>query len=94
MRSFPSPDLDVIQLEELPEQWRRARIAWLCKELPAHKQSTFVRILNDQRKWITQDDATYVTFHCMRIRENESAFRVSCFLIYAVCLIACEFMEH
>jgi hypothetical protein len=88
MRSFPSPELDVIQLEELPEQWRRARIAWLCKELPAHKHSTFVRILNGQRKWITQDDATYVVVHCMRIRENESAFRVSSFLIYACSLFA------
>ncbi|TVU28143.1 hypothetical protein EJB05_19652, partial [Eragrostis curvula] len=29
-----SPELEVFELEELPEQWRRSRIAWLCKELP------------------------------------------------------------
>lgn len=77
MRSFPSPELEVKELEELPEQWRRSKIAWLCKELPSYKHSTFVRILNAQRKWITQDDATYVAVHCMRIRENEASFRVS-----------------
>ncbi|CAL9038455.1 unnamed protein product [Musa banksii] len=76
MKSFPSPELEVKELEELPEQWRRSKIAWLCKELPSYKHSTFVRILNAQRKWITQDDATYVTIHCMRIRENEASFRV------------------
>ena len=65
------------ELEELPEQWRRSRIAWLCKELPAYKHSTFTRILNAQRKWITQEDATYVAVHCLRIRNNDAAFRVS-----------------
>ncbi|RWV87965.1 hypothetical protein BHE74_00044033 [Ensete ventricosum] len=77
IRSFPSPELEVRELEELPEQWRRSKIAWLCKELPSYKHSTFVRILNAQRQWITQDDATYVAVHCMRIRENEASFRVS-----------------
>ena len=72
-----SPELEVFELEELPEQWRRSRIAWLCKELPAYKHSTFTRILNAQRKWITQDDATYVAVHCLRIRHNDAAFRVS-----------------
>jgi hypothetical protein len=72
-----SPELEVFELEELPEQWRRSRIAWLCKELPAYKHSTFTRILNAQRKWITQDDATYVAVHCLRIRNNDAAFRVS-----------------
>lgn len=72
-----SPELEVFELEELPEQWRRSRIAWLCKELPAYKHSTFTRILNAQRKWITQDDATYITVHCLRIRHNAAAFRVS-----------------
>lgn len=76
MRAFPSPAVEVRDLEELPEQWRRARIAWLCKELPSHKQSTFVRILNAQRKWITQEDTTYIALHCMRVRENEASFRV------------------
>jgi len=72
-----SPELQVFELEELPEQWRRSRIAWLCKELPAYKHSTFTRILNAQRKWITQDDATYIAVHCLRIRNNDAAFRVS-----------------
>ncbi|KAJ3680732.1 hypothetical protein LUZ60_017010 [Juncus effusus] len=76
MRSLPSPDLEVIELEDLPEQWRRSKIAWLCKELPAHKHPTLVRVLNAQKKWINQDDVTYVVVHCIRIRENESAFRV------------------
>ncbi|WOL09507.1 pentatricopeptide repeat-containing protein OTP51, chloroplastic [Canna indica] len=76
IRSLPSPELEVKELEELPEQWRRSKIAWLCKELPSYKHSTFVRILNAQRNWITQEDATYVAVHCMRIRENEASFRV------------------
>ncbi|XP_050233775.1 pentatricopeptide repeat-containing protein At2g15820, chloroplastic [Mercurialis annua] len=68
--------LEVMELEELPEQWRRARLAWLCKQLPAHKVGTLVKILNAQKKWMRQDDATYVAVHCMRIRENETGFRV------------------
>ncbi|GLT63705.1 hypothetical protein SLA2020_362490 [Shorea laevis] len=68
--------LEVKELVELPEQWRRSRLAWLCKELPAHKSGTLVRILNAQRKWMRQEDATYVAVHCMRIRENETGFRV------------------
>lgn len=76
-----SPELEVFELEELPEQWRRSRIAWLCKELPAYKHSTFTRILNAQRKWITQDDATYITVHCLRIRHNAAAFRVYSWMV-------------
>ncbi|KAK8945585.1 Pentatricopeptide repeat-containing protein [Platanthera guangdongensis] len=75
-KHFPSPEVEVIQLEDLPDQWKRALIAWLCKELPAHKQGTLVRILNAQRKWIRQADATYVVVHCMRIRENGAAYKV------------------
>ncbi|KAL4588753.1 hypothetical protein LXL04_001648 [Taraxacum kok-saghyz] len=71
-----SPSLDVKELDELPEQWRRSKLAWLCKELPAHKAPTLIRILNAQRKWVNQEDMTYVTVHCMRIRENETGFRV------------------
>ncbi|XAR62772.1 hypothetical protein NMG60_11017643 [Bertholletia excelsa] len=71
-----SPTLAVRELEELPEQWRRTKLAWLCKELPAHKPATLIRILNAQRKWIRQEDATYLAVHCMRIRENETGFRV------------------
>ncbi|KAL2537541.1 Pentatricopeptide repeat-containing protein [Forsythia ovata] len=76
LKRFDSPAVEIKELEELPEQWRRSKLAWLCKELPAHKQSTFTRVLNAQRKWITQEDCTYIAIHCMRIRENEAAFRV------------------
>nr|GEU91335.1 pentatricopeptide repeat-containing protein At2g15820, chloroplastic [Tanacetum cinerariifolium] len=68
--------VDVKELDELPEQWRRSKLAWLCKELPSHKPATVVRILNAQRKWVNQDDTTYVAVHCLRIRENETGFRV------------------
>nr|GMC78387.1 pentatricopeptide repeat-containing protein At2g15820, chloroplastic [Ipomoea batatas] len=76
LKRFNSPVVDVKELEELPEEWRRSRLAWLCKELPAHKHNTLIRILNAQRKWLRQEDATYIVCHCMRIRENEAAFRV------------------
>lgn len=66
----------VKELDELPEEWRRRKLAWLCKELPAHKSGTFTRMLNAQRKWIRQEDSTYVVAHCMRIRENEAGFKV------------------
>ncbi|KAJ9537793.1 hypothetical protein OSB04_030526 [Centaurea solstitialis] len=72
----PSPSLDVKELDELPEQWRRSKLAWLCKELPSHNAATLIRILNAQRKWVNQDDMTYLAVHCMRIRENETGFRV------------------
>lgn len=77
MKRFQSAVVEVKELEELPDQWRRSRLAWLCKELPAHRSPTFIRVLNAQRKWIRQDDCTYIAVHCMRIRENESAFRVN-----------------
>ncbi|KAJ0522486.1 putative homing endonuclease, LAGLIDADG, tetratricopeptide-like helical domain superfamily [Helianthus annuus] len=71
-----SASLDVKELDELPEQWRRSKLAWLCKELPSHKPATLVRILNAQRKWANQDDMTYLVVHCLRIRQNETGFRV------------------
>ncbi|KAL8160388.1 hypothetical protein V2J09_001925 [Rumex salicifolius] len=74
--TFSSPSLEVKELQELPENWRRSRLAWLCKELPAHKRPTMTRLLNAQKKWIKQEDATYVAVHCMRIRENEAGFWV------------------
>ncbi|KAJ7981560.1 Pentatricopeptide repeat-containing protein [Quillaja saponaria] len=76
MKHLSAPVLEVKELDELPEQWRRSRLAWLCKELPAHKPGTLIRILNAQKKWMRQEDATYVAVHCMRIRENEAGFRV------------------
>lgn len=79
-RRLPRPEVEVKELSEVPELWRRSRVAWLCKELPAHKAGTLIRILNAQRKWLRQDDATYIIMHCLRIRENETAFRVSSIL--------------
>lgn len=76
MRHLSSPDLEARELEDLPEQWRRSKVAWLCKELPSHKPAGLLKVLNAQRKWITQEDATYVVLHCLRIRENEAAYRV------------------
>ncbi|PIA62853.1 hypothetical protein AQUCO_00200697v1 [Aquilegia coerulea] len=76
LKHLASPSLEVKELEELPEQWRRSKLAWLCKELPSHKPGTLVRILNAQKKWVTQENAVYIAVHCMRIRENETAFRV------------------
>lgn len=76
LRRFDSPTVQVKELDELPEQWRRSKLAWLCKELPAHNHGTLIRLLNSQRKWMRQDDAAYVVVHCIRIRENETAFRV------------------
>lgn len=73
----PRPEVEVKELSELPELWRRSRVAWLCKELPVHKAGTLIRILNAQKKWMRQGDTTYVVMHCLRIRENETAFRVS-----------------
>ncbi|XVE93313.1 hypothetical protein REPUB_Repub01dG0180800 [Reevesia pubescens] len=76
MKQLVAPEIEVKELQEFPEQWRRSKLAWLCKELPAHKAGTLVRILNAQRKWIRQEDATYLAVHCIRIRENETGFRV------------------
>ncbi|XP_023525582.1 pentatricopeptide repeat-containing protein At2g15820, chloroplastic-like [Cucurbita pepo subsp. pepo] len=76
LKHLGAPALEVKELDELPEQWRRSKLAWLCKELPAHKPGTLIRLLNAQRKWMKQDDAAYVIVHCLRIRENETAFRV------------------
>ncbi|XP_006296983.2 pentatricopeptide repeat-containing protein At2g15820, chloroplastic [Capsella rubella] len=69
-------EFEVRELEELPEEWRRSKLAWLCKEVPTHKAVTLVRLLNAQKKWVRQEDATYIAVHCMRIRENETGFRV------------------
>ncbi|KAK0581186.1 hypothetical protein LWI29_011123 [Acer saccharum] len=35
IRHMVAPSLEVKELEELPEQWRRSKLALLCKELPA-----------------------------------------------------------
>uniref|UniRef100_A0A7C9ELA7 Uncharacterized protein n=1 Tax=Opuntia streptacantha TaxID=393608 RepID=A0A7C9ELA7_OPUST len=74
---FKTPQLEVKELEELPENWRRSKLAWLCKELSSHKRTTMTRLLNSNKKWIRQEDATYLAAHCMRIRENEAAFWVN-----------------
>ncbi|XP_078434828.1 endonuclease [Wolffia australiana] len=66
----------VQELEELPEQWRRSKVAWLCKQLPGQKPGNVTRLLNAQRKWISQQDVTYVVVHCLRIRDNDAAHKV------------------
>ncbi|XP_074285855.1 pentatricopeptide repeat-containing protein At2g15820, chloroplastic [Silene latifolia] len=75
---FKTPDLEmnVKELEELPENWRRSKLAWLCKELPSHKSPTIFRLLTAHKKWMRQVDATYIAVHCLRIRHNEAAFSV------------------
>lgn len=85
LKRISSPSVEVKALEDLPEQWRRSRLAWLCKELPGHKPPTMIRVLNAQRKWMKQEDATYVAVHCMRIRENETGFGVK----FASCCPTC-----
>ncbi|KAK3195680.1 hypothetical protein Dsin_026990 [Dipteronia sinensis] len=45
---------------EVKEQCRRSKLAWLCKELPALKAYRVVNILDAARKWLRQEDATYI----------------------------------
>ncbi|XP_021738360.1 LOW QUALITY PROTEIN: pentatricopeptide repeat-containing protein At2g15820, chloroplastic-like [Chenopodium quinoa] len=73
---FDSPVVEVTELEELPENWRRSKIAWLCKELPSQKRPTQIRLLTAQKKWMQQQDATYIAHHFLRIRLNDAAFSV------------------
>ena len=92
---IPSIPLDgddtllVQELEELPEQWRRSKVAWLCKQLPGQKPGALTRLLNAQRKWISQQDVTYLVVHCLRIRENDSAFKVPFLFLATTCLLFC-----
>lgn len=88
LKKFETPSIEVRELEDIPDQWRRARLAWLCKELPAHRTPTMVRILNAQRKWFRQEDGSFVAVHCMRIRENEAAFRVMCSFLLHLCPVS------
>ncbi|KAI4375651.1 hypothetical protein MLD38_013499 [Melastoma candidum] len=64
------------ELDEVDESWKRARLAWLCKELPGHRAGPASKLLNGQRKWLRQEDAVYVLLHCLRVRENETAYRI------------------
>ncbi|XP_031473900.1 pentatricopeptide repeat-containing protein OTP51, chloroplastic [Nymphaea colorata] len=75
-RTPTGPLLEVRDLEELPEQWKRSKVAWLCKILPSHKPATLIRLLNSQRKWMAQEEAKYIIVHFLRIRENDASFRV------------------
>ncbi|GAB2214918.1 hypothetical protein Droror1_Dr00019285 [Drosera rotundifolia] len=79
MRRLPftaSAATEVKELDELPEKWRRGRLAWMCKTLPSHKKGMINRVLDANKKWVRQEDASYVVVHCIRIRENEAAFWV------------------
>ncbi|KAK0580601.1 hypothetical protein LWI29_003999 [Acer saccharum] len=78
IRHMCAPSLKVKKLEELPGEWRRLKLTWLCKELPALacvQRSYFdiSRILVEERKWLRQEDATYVVAHFIRIGEFEAA---------------------
>ncbi|TXG64693.1 hypothetical protein EZV62_011687 [Acer yangbiense] len=78
IRHMGAPSLKVKELEELPGEWRRSKLTWLCKELPAlaFVQCRFLdsfSILNATRKWLRQEDATYVVVHFIRIGEYEAA---------------------
>ncbi|XP_057527379.1 pentatricopeptide repeat-containing protein At2g15820, chloroplastic [Amaranthus tricolor] len=75
-QQFESPVVEMKELEEFPENWRRSKLAWLCKELPVQKRPTQIRLLAAQKKWMRQDDATYIALHFMRIRVHDSAFWV------------------
>lgn len=72
---------DEKELKEFSEEWRRRKIAWLCKELPAHDPAPMIRILNRQRKWIQQEDVKYIITHLLRIRENNIGHRVYKWLV-------------
>ncbi|KAK1555155.1 hypothetical protein Q3G72_022598 [Acer saccharum] len=81
IRHMGAPSLKVKELEELPGEWRRSKLTWLCKELPAlaFVQRRFFysfSILNATRKWLRQEDATYVVVHFIRIGEYEAAHSV------------------
>ncbi|KAK7308575.1 hypothetical protein VNO77_42194 [Canavalia gladiata] len=44
LKKLRGPEVEVVELRDVPEEWRRARVAWLCKELPAHKAGTLPRL--------------------------------------------------
>ncbi|TXG64394.1 hypothetical protein EZV62_011388 [Acer yangbiense] len=61
---------------EVKEQWRRSKLAWLCKEFPALKAYRVVYILDAARKWLRQEDATYLVVHLMWIGNYWAAYLV------------------
>ncbi|KAF4346610.1 hypothetical protein G4B88_000618 [Cannabis sativa] len=71
MKHLSAPVLEMKELGEMMEQWRRSKLAWLCKELSAHKTLTSVRILNAQNKWLTQEDTTLKRYVFLRREEEE-----------------------
>ncbi|KAK0582297.1 hypothetical protein LWI29_023861 [Acer saccharum] len=81
IRHMGAPSLKVKELEELPGEWRRSKLTRLCKEFPALAcvQGSYFdtfRILDEERKWLRQEDATYVVVHFIRIGEYVAADRV------------------
>nr|XP_024399753.1 pentatricopeptide repeat-containing protein OTP51, chloroplastic-like isoform X1 [Physcomitrium patens]PNR38285.1 hypothetical protein PHYPA_021396 [Physcomitrium patens] len=58
------------------EVWRRKKIGWLCKEIPALRPGGIVTMLNSQRKWIKAVDAKEVVETLMRRDEILRAYRV------------------
>ena len=86
IRHMGAPSLKVKELEELPGEWRRSKLTWLCKELPALAcvQCSFYYIfwiLDVARKWLRQEDATYVVVHFIRIDEYVAAYKVCIYIL-------------
>jgi hypothetical protein len=62
------------------EVWRRKKIGWLCKEIPALRPTGIVTMLNAQRKWIKAVDTKEVVETLVRRDEILRAHRVCFFL--------------
>lgn len=60
------------------EVWRRKKIGWLCKEIPALRPTGIVTMLNAQRKWIKAVDTKEVMETLLRRDEVLRSHRV-CF---------------
>eukprot|EP00252_Welwitschia_mirabilis_P027415 TRINITY_DN9393_c0_g1_i1.p1 TRINITY_DN9393_c0_g1~~TRINITY_DN9393_c0_g1_i1.p1 ORF type:complete len:781 (-),score=136.46 TRINITY_DN9393_c0_g1_i1:645-2987(-) len=74
--SVDSLKSDTKELEDFPEEWRRRKIAWLCKHLVGRDSVQVVELLNKQRKWIQMEDSKYIINHFLRLRENNTSYSV------------------
>ncbi|KAL2931320.1 hypothetical protein RDABS01_036730 [Bienertia sinuspersici] len=76
IHELEAPVVEGMELDEFPENWRRSKLAWLCKELGCQKTPTIIRLLNAQKKWMRHQDASFVVRHFLRIRLYHPAFSV------------------